>query len=236
MPAVSRREFLAASSATLTAAVLGAAPARAAGSSAAPAARLPRDNLLVWRDGANAVHPVRTPADWQKRRDEIVRGMLAVMGPLPGPDKRCPVDVKVDGETDCGGYVRRPITYQAEPGGRVPAYLCIPKTALAGKAIWDNMRALDVLESLPFVQRGGFGVIGHSLGGHNAVYTAVWDAIAAAASQVYRLHGVPGRLRVEHPDGPHEFSGDMRSVAYQLFDSVLMRPASSNAGSGFPGT
>ncbi len=43
------------------------------------------------------------------------------------------------------------------------------------KAIWDNMRALDVLESLPFVRRGGFGTIGHSLGGHNSIYTSVFD-------------------------------------------------------------
>jgi dienelactone hydrolase len=43
------------------------------------------------------------------------------------------------------------------------------------KAIWDNVRALDLLESLPFVQRGRFGAIGHSLGGHNSIYTAVFD-------------------------------------------------------------
>ena len=43
------------------------------------------------------------------------------------------------------------------------------------KAIWDNVRGLDVLESLPFVAGGGFGAIGHSLGGHNAVYTAAFD-------------------------------------------------------------
>jgi dienelactone hydrolase/predicted neuraminidase len=44
------------------------------------------------------------------------------------------------------------------------------------KAIWDNSRALDVLESLPFVETGkGVGAIGHSLGGHNAIYTAVFE-------------------------------------------------------------
>ena len=43
------------------------------------------------------------------------------------------------------------------------------------KAIWDNIRALDLLESLPFVQQGRFGAIGHSLGGHNSIYTAVFD-------------------------------------------------------------
>jgi len=44
------------------------------------------------------------------------------------------------------------------------------------KAVWDNMRGLDLLESLPFVEGKRFGAIGHSLGGHNAVYTAVFDA------------------------------------------------------------
>ncbi|MDO8349265.1 MAG: alpha/beta hydrolase [Planctomycetota bacterium] len=43
------------------------------------------------------------------------------------------------------------------------------------KAVWDNGRGLDLLESLPFVRRGGVAAIGHSLGGHNAIYTAVLD-------------------------------------------------------------
>lgn len=44
------------------------------------------------------------------------------------------------------------------------------------KAIFDNSRGLDLLESLPYVDSSkGFGVIGHSLGGHNAIYTAVFD-------------------------------------------------------------
>jgi dienelactone hydrolase len=146
---------------------------------------------------------------------------------------------------DCGTYVRRLISYASEPGSRVPAYLCIPKAALAVnaepvpavlclhgtdnvvghgivvglgtrpnrqyaselaergyvtlapnypllakyqpdiaalgwesgtlKAVWDNIRGLDLLESLPYVKPGGFGAIGHSLGGHNSVYTSVFD-------------------------------------------------------------
>lgn len=43
------------------------------------------------------------------------------------------------------------------------------------KAIWDNIRGLDLLETMPFVQPGGFAAIGHSLGGHNSVYTAMHD-------------------------------------------------------------
>ncbi len=207
--------------------------------------RLPRDNLFLYRGPAGDVLPVKTTADWLKRRGEIERGMQAVMGKLPGKEKRCPLDVKVEEEVDAGAYVRRLITYESEPGSRVPAYLCIPKTALQPnaqpvpgvlclhgtdnvvghgvvvglgkrpnrgyaaelaelgfvtlapnypllakyqpdvkalgwesgtlKAVWDNMRGLDLLESLPYVKQGGFGTIGHSLGGHNSVYTAVFD-------------------------------------------------------------
>jgi hypothetical protein len=206
--------------------------------------RLDRNNLLTYRDAEGAIRPVRTVADWEKRRAEILAGAQQVMGPLPGADRRCPLDLKVEEEKDCGGYVRRLISYAAEPGSRVPAYLLVPKAALAGgrpapavlclhptdnaighkvvvglggktnchyaaelaergyvtlapsypwlanyqpdlkvlgyasgtmKAVWDNIRSLDLLESLPFVKRGGFGAIGHSLGGHNAIYTAVFD-------------------------------------------------------------
>jgi dienelactone hydrolase len=207
-------------------------------------ARLPRTNLLVFHDRTGAVVPVKSKADWQKRRAEIIRGMTEVMGPLPGRAKRCPLDVRLEQETDCGSYVRRSITYASEPGSRVPAYLLIPKSALRSKrkfpailalhptdpqygyrvvaeplrayyraygrdlaergyvvlapayptmggydpdlkalgyqsgtmkAIWDNIRGLDLLDSLPFVRKHKFGVIGHSLGGHNAIFTAVFD-------------------------------------------------------------
>ena len=43
------------------------------------------------------------------------------------------------------------------------------------KAIWNNMRAIDLLETLPQVDKKRIGVIGHSLGGHNALFTALFD-------------------------------------------------------------
>ncbi|QEG41661.1 alpha/beta hydrolase family protein [Roseimaritima ulvae] len=44
------------------------------------------------------------------------------------------------------------------------------------KAIRDNVRGIDLLASLDFVEMSsGVGAIGHSLGGHNAIYTAVLD-------------------------------------------------------------
>jgi hypothetical protein len=220
-------------------AVLSSLPA-----SAADPARLDRLNLMQFRS-ADGVQPVKTAADWEKRRAEIVRGMETVMGPFPGADRRVDLDIKIEEEADAGSYIRRLITYQSEPKSRTPAYLCIPKDVLAGKrtaaavlclhptdntvghkvvvglggragrqyaseltergyvtlspaytqlanywpnlgdlghvsgtmkAIWDNSRGLDLLESLKYVDsRNGFGAIGHSLGGHNAIYTAVFD-------------------------------------------------------------
>ena len=207
-------------------------------------ARLPRDNLLLYRGGDGKPAPVKTVDDWAKRRAEIVRGMESVMGKLPGDDKRCQLDVKIEEEVELDTHVRRLITYAAEPGGRVPAYLLIPKDVLAGKkkahavlclhgtdnvighgtvvglgkanrgyalelaqrgyvtlapnypllakyqpdlkklgwesgtlkAVYDNQRGLDLLASLPFVDSSKeFATIGHSLGGHNSVYTAVFD-------------------------------------------------------------
>ena len=44
------------------------------------------------------------------------------------------------------------------------------------KAVWDNSRGLDLLASMPHVDDSrGFAAIGHSLGGHNAIFTAVLD-------------------------------------------------------------
>ena len=43
------------------------------------------------------------------------------------------------------------------------------------KAIWNNIRAVDLLQSLPQVDAESIGVIGHSLGGHNSLFTAVFE-------------------------------------------------------------
>jgi dienelactone hydrolase len=162
-----------------------------------------------------------------------------------------PLDPKVLGEEKLDGYVRRKVTFAAEKGDRVPAWvlipaaapdrgggepagrpavLCLHQTVAIGKdepvglgnqdskaqalhlvkrgyvclapdypgfgeyrydfkaafargdyqsgtmkAIWNNMRAVDYLQSLPEVDGDRIGVIGHSLGGHNSMFTAAFD-------------------------------------------------------------
>ncbi len=61
-------------------------------------------------------------------------------------------------------------------GGYEPELEVLGYASGTMKAIWDNVRALDLLDSLPFVDSGrGYGAIGHSLGGHNAIFTAAFD-------------------------------------------------------------
>jgi hypothetical protein len=222
----------------------GLLPHAACATEAPPSNRLSRTNLLLYHHQTGKVIVGETKSDWLKRRAEILEGMQRAMGPLPGKLKRCPLSPQTLEEIDCGSFIRRSITYAAEPGSRVPALLLIPKAAIHSKhkfpallalhptdmdfgnrvvveplrdyyraygrdlvergyvvlapayplmaqyqpdlaalgyqsgtmkAIWDNLRGLDFLQTLPFVQRGRFGAIGHSLGAHNALYTAAFD-------------------------------------------------------------
>src|ERR1022692_3166355 len=115
--------------------------------------KLDRDRLLFFPNDAGKVQPVKSVADWEKRRASILAAMQKIMGPLPGKDKRCPLDVKVEEEVDCETYVRRLISYQSEPGMRTPAYLLIPKSVLKSKE-----KAPAVLSLHPTDNKKGFRV------------------------------------------------------------------------------
>src|SRR5688572_4665793 len=91
-----------------------------------------KTKLLVWRDAAGQEHPIAKPADWAKRRAHILAGMEQAMGPLPGADRKVPLDVQVLEEVTGDGWVRKKISLAVEKGDRLPAYLFVP-TKRAGK-------------------------------------------------------------------------------------------------------
>jgi dienelactone hydrolase len=190
-------------------------------------------------DAASAERPIKTPAEWARRREQILACVQQVMGPLPDSRRRVPLDVQVLEERSEPDYIRRKITYVPEPGDRVPAWLLLPRAegrrpamlclhqttklgkdepaGLGGlpnlhyaqelaakgyvclvpdypsfgdyaydfdksgyasgsmKAVWNNIRGIDLLQSLAQVDPDKIGAIGHSLGGHNAIFTAVFD-------------------------------------------------------------
>ena len=81
---------------------------------------------LLFRPSPDGPLPVATPRDWAQRRASILRSLQVIMGPLPQSDRRSPLDVRVLESQPGDGYTRHTISYQAEPGSRVSAYLLIP--------------------------------------------------------------------------------------------------------------
>src|SRR4051794_33874493 len=78
-------------------------------------------NLLVWRGEQGLEHAISNPQEWERRRAHILANMQAVMGPLPGPEQRVPLDVQVISTEELPGLVRKKITYAAAKEYRVPA-------------------------------------------------------------------------------------------------------------------
>jgi acetyl esterase/lipase len=205
-----------------------------------------KTKLLVFRDGDGKEQPVRTAAEWAKRRAYILDNMQLVMGPLPDDSRKVPLDVKYGAEVKMAKYVRKKLTFAVEKDdrvsawllvplerpGKLPAVLCLHQTNRVGKdepaglgglpnlhyaahlaergyvtlaldyphfgedkfelekstyqsgsmkAIWNNMRAIDLLTALPEVDGGRIGCLGHSLGGHNTLFTTVFDQRIKAA-------------------------------------------------------
>ncbi len=53
--------------------------------------------------------------------------------------------------------------------------------SIIGKAVWDVMRSVDYLQSLPYVNPEGIGCTGWSYGGHVTLFAAAFDQRIAAA-------------------------------------------------------
>jgi pimeloyl-ACP methyl ester carboxylesterase len=213
-------------------------------------------NLMVVRAPGGEQVPVKTRADWDVRRAHVLAHLQEVMGPLPGAERRVPLDLRVTETIEAPAFVRRKLTFASEPGDRVPAWLLIPKNlkgrapamlclhqtvkigkdepvGLGGKenlryakelaergyvtiapdypnfgeyhrdvyavgyasasmkAIWNNLRAVDLLSTLDEVDADHIGVIGHSLGGHNSIFTALFDPRLKAVVSSCGFNGFP---------------------------------------------
>ncbi len=199
-----------------------------------------KSRLLVYLDEKGLEKEILTPLDWEIRRSHILLNFQKVAGPLPGDERRIPLEIRVLEEEEQEGVVRKKVTFMSEPGssvfaylflpknltGKRPAALCLHQTTPRGKdqpagltsdpelsyalelarrgfitlapdypgygedksdpysfgyesatmkGIWNHIRAVDVLVSLPEVDAERIVAIGHSLGGHNSIFVALFD-------------------------------------------------------------
>ncbi|AWM40652.1 Cephalosporin-C deacetylase [Gemmata obscuriglobus] len=240
-------------------------------------------------------------ADEVPDRATLRKKMERAMGPLPGADRKVPLDPKVVSEEKLDGYVRRKVTFATEKGDRVPAWLLVPagatrerrapavlclhQTVAIGKdepvglgkqdskaqalhlvkrgyvclapdypsfgeykydfpaafkrgdyqsgtmkAIWNNMRAVDYLQSLPEADADRIGAIGHSLGGHNAMFTAAFDervkvivsSCGFCSLEKYYKGNLKGWTSDRYmPKIASEFGSDPKKVPFDFSDVVV---------------
>ena len=202
-----------------------------------------RETLLTYQSKDGVRTPVTTSAEWSIKRNQILAGMEAAMGKLPGRDALPPLKVQWKDSLHRDNHTRYTVHFTVAENEIQPAYLYLPKrspskaklpamvvlhgTGDAGKdivdgkadranrahakeladrgyvviapdypsmgelkdydfsadryesgtmkAVFSHMRCVDLLEALPMVDPNRIGVIGHSLGGHNAMFLAAFD-------------------------------------------------------------
>ncbi len=98
------------------------------------------------------------------------------------------------------------------------------------KAIWNNLRAVDLLQALPEVDPARIGAIGHSLGGHNTLFTAAFDdRIRVAVSSCgftsvakYYNGNLKGWTSDRYmPRVASEFASDAKNMPFDFDDVIL---------------
>ncbi|HEV8062043.1 MAG TPA: acetylxylan esterase, partial [Gemmataceae bacterium] len=89
-------------------------------------------------------------SDFEAERSRNLANMQLVMGELPAAAGKVPPDVQIIEETRTAKYVRKKITYQAEQGDRVPAYLLIP----LGRKPGQRMPAMLCLHQTTSIGKG----------------------------------------------------------------------------------
>jgi lysophospholipase L1-like esterase/cephalosporin-C deacetylase-like acetyl esterase len=108
------------------------------------------------------------------------------------------------------------------------------------KAVWDNIRAVDLLSNLPEVDAERIGVIGHSLGGHNALFTAPFDprlkaVVSSCGFTSFRKDDMPSWTGPRYmPRIKTVFENDARKMPFDFSEIVATlapRPFFASAAS-----
>jgi pimeloyl-ACP methyl ester carboxylesterase len=94
------------------------------------------------------------------------------------------------------------------------------------KAIHDNRRAVDLLQSLSGVDPARIGVIGHSLGGHSAMFTAAFEPrlkviVSSCGFSSFHRDDVPSWTGPRYmPRIASEFGNDADRLPFEFSDII----------------
>jgi hypothetical protein len=201
------------------------------------------DSLLTYKNKNGQKVPVKTLADWERKRLQVLAGMQQVMGPLPTMKGLPPLNIQYIDSVKEDNFTCYGIKFTVANNEILPALLYVPhqkgkpkklaamvvlhgtdvlgKKILSGispkpnrayakemaqrgyvviapdypsfgdmenydfntdryqsgtmKAIFNHIRCVDLLQARPDVDANRIGVIGHSLGGHNAIFLGAFD-------------------------------------------------------------
>ncbi len=199
--------------------------------------------LLLYKDPSGSKKPVKTLADYELKRRQILDSMQMAMGKLPDKSGLPAPEIQITDSLKEKNYTRLTINIKVEENESVSAFLYVPlqngkkerlpaMLALHGtgplgkkyvdgqgnnpnrayakelaergyvviapdypsmgdqlnydfgkdryesgtmKGIFNHMRCIDLLEIREDVDPDRIGVIGHSLGGHNAMFVGAFD-------------------------------------------------------------
>lgn len=84
------------------------------------------------------------------------------------------------------------------------------------KGIWNHMRCVDYLLSLPEVDGERIGAIGHSLGGHNAIFVGVFDERIKAVVSNCGFCNFPTYMKGDLKGWSHDGYMPLISTKYEL--------------------
>src|SRR3989339_127391 len=101
-------------------------------------------------------------------------------------------------------------------------YRKYPKWSIDGRRLWDMQRALDVIETMKFIDSKNIGAIGNSLGGRSVMYITAFDrrikaavsstGVSPNATNIYR--NITGLGKYNSP----LLSENMRKTGKPVFD------------------
>ena len=123
---------------------------------------------LTMGGGESVVAPAETAEEWHRKAEALRELFRQTLGERPNIDG--PLSLEINGEEDCGDYVKRTVSYLVEPderinacalipkgaAGKTPAVLTIHQTTTFGKeeVLGNNPEGQDLAYALHLVQRG----------------------------------------------------------------------------------